>query len=121
MSRPWVAAELPRALLVRDDDALRAVMTVVLQLAAGSAVAGAVPLDVRGTAFQTAVWAALRTIPAGHTRSYAEVAAMLQRPAAVRAVARACAANAAALVVPRCPSSRAAARMMRSIARLLAP
>jgi len=95
-----VAAELPRALLVRDDDALRPVMAVVLRLAAGSAVARSLPLDVRGTAFQAAVWAALRTVPPGHTGSYAEVATLLERPAAVRAVARACAANPAALVVP---------------------
>ncbi len=95
-----VTAELPGALLARDDDALRPVMAVMTRLAAGSAVAASLPLDVRGTAFQTAVWAALRTIPTGQTRSYADVAAMLERPAAVRAVARACAANPAALVVP---------------------
>jgi AraC family transcriptional regulator of adaptative response/methylated-DNA-[protein]-cysteine methyltransferase len=59
-----------------------------------------VPLDVRGTAFQWRVWKALQAIPAGETRSYAQVAASIGRPTAVRAVARACATNPVALVVP---------------------
>ena len=59
-----------------------------------------VPLDVRGTAFQWQVWKALQAIPAGETRSYAEVASAIGRPRAHRAVARACAANPVALVVP---------------------
>jgi AraC family transcriptional regulator of adaptative response/methylated-DNA-[protein]-cysteine methyltransferase len=59
-----------------------------------------VPLDVRGTAFQWKVWKALQAIPAGETRSYAQVAAAIGRPKAARAVARACATNPVALVVP---------------------
>ena len=58
------------------------------------------PLDIRGTAFQQRVWLALRAIPAGETRSYAEVAQMIGAPAAVRAVAGACAANALAIAIP---------------------
>jgi AraC family transcriptional regulator of adaptative response/methylated-DNA-[protein]-cysteine methyltransferase len=58
------------------------------------------PFDVRATAFQARVWAALRAIPAGETRSYAEVAKAIGRPAAARAVARACASNPVALLVP---------------------
>ena len=49
------------------------------------------PLDLRGTAFQQLVWRTLTRIPAGETRSYAEVAAMVGNPRAVRAVARSCA------------------------------
>jgi len=60
----------------------------------------ALPLDIRGTAFQRQVWEALRAIPPGETLSYAAVAARLGRPAAVRAVAGACAANALAVAVP---------------------
>jgi len=59
-----------------------------------------VPLDLRATAFQCRVWRALREIPAGRTRSYANVAAAIGQPAAARAVARACATNPVALVVP---------------------
>ena len=58
------------------------------------------PLDIRGTAFQRQVWEALQAIPAGQTRSYGEVAAMLGRSTAVRAVAGACAANRLAVAVP---------------------
>jgi AraC family transcriptional regulator of adaptative response/methylated-DNA-[protein]-cysteine methyltransferase len=59
-----------------------------------------IPLDVRGTAFQHRVWQALRDIPAGRTASYSELAARIGRPEAARAVARACAGNAVAVVVP---------------------
>ncbi|MGA8108829.1 MAG: bifunctional DNA-binding transcriptional regulator/O6-methylguanine-DNA methyltransferase Ada [Acidobacteriaceae bacterium] len=58
------------------------------------------PLDLRATAFQMRVWEALRRIPRGETRSYGELAASLGQPTAVRAVARACATNPAAVVVP---------------------
>jgi O-6-methylguanine DNA methyltransferase len=58
------------------------------------------PLDLRGTAFQVAVWTALRDIPYGQTRSYAEIARAVGRPRAVRAVGAANAANPLALVIP---------------------
>ncbi len=58
------------------------------------------PLDLRGTAFQQRVWQALREIPCGSTASYAEIAARIGRPKAVRAVAQACASNRIAVAVP---------------------
>jgi len=58
------------------------------------------PLDLQGTDFQLRVWAALRTIPIGSTRSYSDVAEMIGEPAAVRAVANACGANPVPLIVP---------------------
>ena len=58
------------------------------------------PLDLRGTAFQLKVWYALQEIPAGTTYSYSELAAKLGSPAATRAVARACATNRVAVLVP---------------------
>jgi len=58
------------------------------------------PLDLRATVFQQRVWKALREIPRGQTRSYAEVAHSLGQPNATRAVARACAANPVAVVNP---------------------
>jgi AraC family transcriptional regulator of adaptative response/methylated-DNA-[protein]-cysteine methyltransferase len=60
----------------------------------------AVPLVLEGTDFQRRVWQALQSIPYGETRSYSDVAGEIGQPAAVRAVARACAANKVALVVP---------------------
>jgi AraC family transcriptional regulator of adaptative response/methylated-DNA-[protein]-cysteine methyltransferase len=58
------------------------------------------PLDVRATAFQMRVWTYLQSIPYGEIQSYAEVASGIGHPAAVRAVAGACAANRVALVIP---------------------
>lgn len=59
-----------------------------------------VPLDARGTAFQLRVWEALRAIPVGERRSYAELATELGNPRSFRAVARACATNSIAVLVP---------------------
>jgi AraC family transcriptional regulator of adaptative response/methylated-DNA-[protein]-cysteine methyltransferase len=58
------------------------------------------PLDVRGTAFQQRVWQALSEIPPGATASYGDIARKIGAPGAVRAVARACAANAIAVAIP---------------------
>jgi AraC family transcriptional regulator of adaptative response/methylated-DNA-[protein]-cysteine methyltransferase len=58
------------------------------------------PLDVRGTAFQLIVWRYLQQLPYGEVRSYAEVAAGIGKPSAARAVARACATNQVALLIP---------------------
>ena len=58
------------------------------------------PLDVQVTAFQWKVYEALRAIPYGHTRTYEEIAKAIGQPKAVRAVARACATNPTAIVIP---------------------
>jgi AraC family transcriptional regulator of adaptative response/methylated-DNA-[protein]-cysteine methyltransferase len=58
------------------------------------------PLDIRATVFQIRVWNYLQSIPYGEAQSYGEVAAAIGQPKAVRAVARACAANRVALVIP---------------------
>lgn len=58
------------------------------------------PLDVRASAFQSRVWSFLQSIPAGETRTYAQVAAAIGSPKATRAVARACATNPVAVAIP---------------------
>jgi O-6-methylguanine DNA methyltransferase len=58
------------------------------------------PLDLTGTEFQKSVWAALRKIALGKTRSYGEIAAAIGRPKAVRAVGGACGANPIPVLVP---------------------
>ncbi|HML27347.1 MAG TPA: bifunctional DNA-binding transcriptional regulator/O6-methylguanine-DNA methyltransferase Ada [Hyphomicrobium sp.] len=58
------------------------------------------PLDIRGTAFQQRVWKALQDIPLGTTATYTDIADEVGHPKAVRAVARACATNPLAVVVP---------------------
>jgi len=62
--------------------------------------AAAPPLDAGGTVFQQQVWSALREIPLGETTTYGQLASSIGRPTATRAVARACAANPTAVVVP---------------------
>ena len=58
------------------------------------------PLDIRGTAFQQKVWAALQAIPPGKTATYTEIARAIGQPTAVRAVAQACGANPLAVAIP---------------------
>lgn len=93
-------AEYPAATVTRDDAAAAPYATAILRGLAGAGTCQDLPLDIQGTAFQWRVWEALRTIPAGETRSYAAVAAAIGAPQAARAVARACAANPACLVIP---------------------
>jgi len=91
--------EFPKATMIRDDDAMRDVMHAMRAYALGTQIAD-LPTDVAATAFQAKVWAALRRIPRGETRTYSQVAEEIGNPKAVRAVARACAMNPVALVVP---------------------
>jgi AraC family transcriptional regulator of adaptative response/methylated-DNA-[protein]-cysteine methyltransferase len=93
-------AEFPAATIERGRDALEESVAAVSRYLEGDGTLEAVTADLRGTAFQERVWSALRAIPYGETRSYKEVAAAIGRPSAARAVARACATNRAALVVP---------------------
>ena len=88
------------ARILRDDAGLAALLEAVLGLIEEPARARELPLDLRGTAFQLQIWQALRRIPAGETRTYAELAAMAGRPGAARAAGRACAVNPVSLAVP---------------------
>jgi AraC family transcriptional regulator of adaptative response/methylated-DNA-[protein]-cysteine methyltransferase len=90
----------PHARLVGGDREFEAIVANVVGLVEAPRVGLALPLDIRGTAFQQRVWQALREIPAGKTASYAEIAARIGSPRAVRAVAQACAANALAVAIP---------------------
>ena len=95
-------AEFPQAQLERvdagRDEFLAPRLRAVADTLGGQA--HAVPVDLLGTAFQKKVWDALMKIPAGQTRSYAQVAEQIGAPGSARAVARACAGNRVAVVVP---------------------
>jgi AraC family transcriptional regulator of adaptative response/methylated-DNA-[protein]-cysteine methyltransferase len=97
-------AEFPAAELRRDSSLSRLVDAALASVREGSDLSEgrrrAGSLDLRGTVFQLRVWQALRQIPRGETRSYSEVAREMGEPNATRAVARACAMNRVALVVP---------------------
>ena len=93
-------AEFPAAELIRSTDARDRLVDAVVAHVEGRAGAGDLPLDIRATAFQWQVWRALQRIPEGATRSYQAVAEELGRPTAARAVARACASNRIAVLIP---------------------
>jgi O-6-methylguanine DNA methyltransferase len=79
---------------------LRQAVQELQQYFAGEKISFSCPLDFRGTPFQITVWQALRDIPYGQTRSYAEIAQATGRPSAVRAVGAANGANPIAVIVP---------------------
>jgi AraC family transcriptional regulator of adaptative response/methylated-DNA-[protein]-cysteine methyltransferase len=82
-----------------DPSQLRWVKAVVARVDDPRSTAD-LPLDIRGTAFQTRVWRALAKIPRGETLSYSQVAQRIHAPTSARAVAAACASNALAVVIP---------------------
>jgi len=92
--------EFPFAVWRRDDQALSGWPQHLLRQMQGEKLPGALPLDIQATAFQRKVWSHLQSIPFGDTRSYGDVARAIGRPTAVRAVARACATNPVAVVIP---------------------
>jgi len=85
---------------VRDDGAIADVAAQLREYFRGERRAFDLPLAPRGTEFQQLVWATLQRIPYGETRSYAEIAREIGRPAAVRAVGAANGANPIPIVIP---------------------
>ena len=92
--------KFPNAELIGGDAQYEALMAQVVGLIEAPENGLALPLDIRGTAFQQRVWQALRAIPVGETVSYADIARRIGAPKAVRAVAGACAANVLAVAIP---------------------
>jgi AraC family transcriptional regulator of adaptative response/methylated-DNA-[protein]-cysteine methyltransferase len=96
--------EFPAAAIHRDPSLANLVETALRSVREGSDLSETLTsksaLDLRGTVFQLRVWEALRRIPPGETRSYSQLAAALGNPKATRAVARACAMNRVAVLVP---------------------
>ncbi len=85
---------------VQHDKSLQKWNQALVHYLAGEKPWPLLPYDVQATVFQRRVWKWLRTIPAGKNYSYSEAAKAIGQPAAARAVARACATNPAALVIP---------------------
>jgi AraC family transcriptional regulator of adaptative response/methylated-DNA-[protein]-cysteine methyltransferase len=90
----------PKASIVKDDGGLKALIEGALTAIERPAAAPHLPIDVAGTAFQEAVWRELRKIPLGETRSYAEIAAAIGAPKAVRAVGSANGDNHVCVLIP---------------------
>jgi AraC family transcriptional regulator of adaptative response/methylated-DNA-[protein]-cysteine methyltransferase len=90
----------PRAELQQGGDDFRKLLAQVIAQVEAPGRPHNIPVDVQGTAFQEAVWQELRKIPEGETRSYADVAAAIGKPKAVRAVGSANGANHVAVLIP---------------------
>lgn len=101
LSHADLAAQFPKARLVAGDTRFAALWAqLVAAVEAPTNASSHIPLDVQGTAFQEAVWRELRRIPPGETRSYADIAAAIGKPAAVRAAGTANGANPVAVLIP---------------------
>ncbi|MGB7374044.1 bifunctional transcriptional activator/DNA repair enzyme AdaA [Pontixanthobacter sp.] len=98
--RSALERRFPNARLVEGGARFSVLLAQVVAAAERPATAPNIPLDVKGTAFQEAVWQALRTIPPGETRTYAQIAAAAGHPGAVRAAGSANGANAVAVLIP---------------------
>jgi AraC family transcriptional regulator, regulatory protein of adaptative response / methylated-DNA-[protein]-cysteine methyltransferase len=92
--------EFPFAVRRRDDSAMADWTKSLSRLIRGQESQPSLPLDIRATAFQRRVWEALQRIPRGQTRSYSALAKKIGMPKSTRAVARACATNPIAVIIP---------------------
>lgn len=92
--------EFPAAEIYPSEKDLKSHVAAILQNLEGKQKTLDLPLDLQATAFQLRVWAELRKIPPGETRSYKQIAQQIAAPTASRAVARACATNPLAIVTP---------------------
>ena len=90
----------PNATVVEDAGGMKELVEGALAAIESPLAARELPIDVAGTAFQEAVWRELRKIPAGETRSYAQIAAAIGQPKAVRAVGTANGDNHVAVLIP---------------------
>ncbi|MEO5510986.1 MAG: methylated-DNA--[protein]-cysteine S-methyltransferase [Longimicrobiales bacterium] len=90
----------PNAEVSHAETATDVTANIVGCIERGDELAAGIALDTDGTLFQEIVWSAIRAIPSGETASYMELAQRIGRPRAARAVARACAENRLAVIVP---------------------
>lgn len=98
--RAALEQRFPKAQLTEGGAEFAALLGQVVAAVEAPGDFGHIPLDVKGTAFQEAVWAELRRIPPGETRTYAQLAAAIGRPKAVRAAGSANGANNVAVLIP---------------------
>lgn len=98
--RDWIMKYIPGAQLVGSAEQMQPYTQQLTEYLHGERSEFTLPLDLRGTPFQVAVWNALRRIPYGETRSYSQIAEDVQRIKAVRAVGAANGANPIPVVIP---------------------
>ncbi|MCJ2186132.1 bifunctional DNA-binding transcriptional regulator/O6-methylguanine-DNA methyltransferase Ada [Novosphingobium beihaiensis] len=98
--REDLAERFPKAELVEGGEDFARLLADVVSAVEQPGDSRSIPLDVQGTAFQEAVWRELQRIPPGETRSYAQIAAAVGKPGAVRAAGSANGANNVAVLIP---------------------
>lgn len=96
----WAQRKFPSAELRHDEEKLQGYTIELTEYLEGTRRDFTVPFDIKGTPFQLAVWNALCKIPFGQTQSYSDIAQVIQKPAAVRAVGTAIGANPILITVP---------------------
>ncbi|MDQ8737014.1 methylated-DNA--[protein]-cysteine S-methyltransferase [Paenibacillus sp. LHD-38] len=96
----WAKTKLPGSVLIQNDQLLRPYKDELIEYFQGKRTSFTVPFDYHGTDFQLKVWRALNDIPYGQTKSYSDIANLIQRPAAVRAVGTAIGANPILITIP---------------------
>ncbi|MGC5327421.1 methylated-DNA--[protein]-cysteine S-methyltransferase [Brevibacillus sp. SYSU BS000544] len=96
----WVASRFSGSQIVQDDATLQPYVTELNEYFQGKRKEFTIPFDYRGTPFQVVVWKALCEIPYGQTKSYTDIAEMIQKPSSVRAVGAAIGANPVLITIP---------------------
>jgi AraC family transcriptional regulator of adaptative response/methylated-DNA-[protein]-cysteine methyltransferase len=95
-----LSEQYPSANLQRNDESMSESVPQIIRYLSGEGFNLNLPLDIQATTFQSRVWNKIRSIPYGATASYSQIAVAVGKPKAARAVARACATNPVALIVP---------------------
>lgn len=98
--REALEARFPQAELIEGGEEFSSLLAEVVAAVEAPGDSAHIPIDVKGTAFQEAVWRELRRIPKGETRTYAELAAAVGKPKAVRAAGSANGANHVSVLIP---------------------
>lgn len=96
----WASHQYLEGSLIHDNEKLSPYLAELVQYLQGTLTHFTIPIFFQGTPFQEAVWHALCDIPYGHTKSYSDIAHQIQKPASIRAVGAAIAANPILITVP---------------------
>lgn len=96
----WIGKHFPKANLIENEAALKPYINELREYFEGIRQSFTLPIDIKGTPFQEEIWGALKQIPYGKTYSYSDLANLIQRPKAVRAVGTAIGANPVLITVP---------------------
>lgn len=96
----WIRRHFPKAILIEKESDLKTYLTELYEYLEGKRQVFNLPLDIKGTPFQEEVWNAIRRIPYGELYTYSDIANVIDRPKAVRAVGSAIGANPVLITVP---------------------